>query len=279
MDCLDSRVRAAARNRRLLLVVSCFAASLTLCPQAHAAISGINTPAGSIASIIFDDTFSFDPLLNPGITLGGPVASPWNGALVSLPLTTDPVTFDTASGDIDATFVGNAYAINLNNVLLNQAPTNTGTAHLTFNFNVEFQLDALGLPQQPTLYPNFVVDGTVQNIPGSFAALTGWIDYIGVDAAGIYSVVETVTYTAFWGTPGNFNTTVFGAPVNGITPLLPGGSTLTLNGVIMFQVDPATIGAYSVMVPEPSAAVLALVGGAATLALRAKRRRAGSSGK
>lgn len=275
MDCLDCRARASARIGRLL-VVSCFATALTLGPQARAGISGINTPAGSIASIIFDDTFSFDPLLNPGVTLGGPSVSPWNGALVSMPLTTDAVTFDTASGDLDATFAGNAYAINLNNVLLNQAPANTGTAHLTFTFNVEYQLDAFGLPQQPTLYPNFVVDGTVQNIPGSFAALSGWIDYIGVDAAGIYSVVETVTYTAFWGTPGNFNTTVFGAPVNGITPLLPGGSTLTLNGVIVFQVDPATIGAYSVMVPEPSTAMLALVGAAAAMGIWTRRRRRGS---
>lgn len=277
MDCLESRARAAARVGRLLLV-SCFAASLTLGPQARAGISGINTPGTSVASIIFDDTFSFDPLLNPGITLGGPNVSPWTGATVSLPLTTDPVTLDTASGDLDATFAGNAYAINFNNVLLNQPVPNTGTAHLTFTFNVEYQLDAFGLPQQPTLYPNFVVDGTVQNIPGSFALLSGWIDYIGVDTAGIYSVVETVNYSGFWSTPGNFNTTVFGAPVNGITPLLPGGSTLTLNGVIVFQVDPATIGAYSVMVPEPGSAALALLGGVAALACCAKRRRAGSRG-
>lgn len=229
---------------------------------ASAAISGINSPGSSNASITFDDTFSFDPLLNPGITLAGPAVTPWNGTTVSLPLTTDPVTFDTASGDIMASFAGNAYAINLTNVLLNQAPPNSGSAHLTILFSVEYQLDINGLPPQATLFPALFVNGTVQGTAGSFALLSGFIDYTGVDATCVYSVVETVNYSAFWTTPGNFTATVLGVPVNGSTPQFPAFSTLTLNGAFVFQVDPASIEVFSVMVPEPSSAVLALLGAA-----------------
>lgn len=241
-------------------------------PSVEGAIIGINSPGSSNASITFDDTFSFDPLLNPGTTLGGPAVSPWNGATVSLGLTTDAVTFDTASGDIDATFLGNAYAINLSNVLLNQFGANTGIAHLTFLFNVEFQLDAAGLPTQPTLFPNFIVNGTVQNTSGSFAALAGWIDYVGVDASGVYSVLETVNYFALWTTPGNFSATVTGVPVNGSTPLLPANSTLTLNGAFVFQVDPASINAYTVQVPEVGSTILTIAGALSIVLLRKRRK-------
>lgn len=251
----------------LTVLIGCLATS-----GAEAAVAGINTPVTSNVSIVFDDTWSLDPMLNPGVTLGGPNVSPWNGATVSLPLTTDPVTLDTASGDVGATFAGNTYAINLSNVLLNQFGANTGTAHLIVTFNLEYQLDAAGLPQQPTLYPNFLVNGTVQNTAGSFAALSGWIDYTGVDASGIYSVIETVNYSALWLTPGNFNSTVFGVPVNGITSILPGNSTLTLNGVFVFQVDPASINANSFMVPEPASAALAIVGGVLLLGWYKRRK-------
>jgi hypothetical protein len=227
--------------------------------NAQAGIIAINTPGTSTASITFDDTFSVVP--PAGITNSGPSASPWNGSLLTMPLTTDTVTGDFASGDIDATFVfsGNTYAINFNNVTLNQVGANTGFAHLNFAFNVEFQLDAAGLPLQAPLYPNFLVNGTVQNIPGSFAAVGGFIDYSGVNTAGTYSVLETVKYGSTWTTPGNFIGTAFGVPVNGFTPALVGNTTLTLNGFISFQVDPASINAYSVQgqaVPEPATMVL-----------------------
>jgi hypothetical protein len=222
---------------------------------ARGAIVGINTPGTSTASIVFDDTFSVAP--PAGVTNGGPSSTPWNGSLLSMLTTTDPVTLDFASGDIDATFAGNTYAINLNNVTLNQMPTNTGTAHLIFTFNVEYQLDATGLPSQPTLYPNFIVNGTVQPSVGSFAAVSGFIDYSGVNTAGTYSVLETVNYNSFWNTPGPFTAVAPGTPVNGTTPIMMGNTTFTMNGVISFQVDPASINAHSQMVPEPSSLALA----------------------
>jgi len=245
-------------------VLLAVAGGLIAAPAARAAISGVNTPVTSAAAITFDDTFSSAPPL--GITFTGPSVSPWSGTLVSLPLTTDPNTADFAFGDISASFAGNTYAINLTNVTLNQTVLNTGTAHLDFAFNIEFQLDALGLPVQPTLFPNFVVNGTVQNTAGSFAAVTGFIDYYGVNTAGTYSVLETVNYNSLWTTPGNFIGTAAGVPVNGATPLLVGNTTLTLNGFISFQVDPASINAYSVLAPEPgSLAILALAAGIAAL--------------
>ncbi len=226
---------------------------------AEAAISGVNTPGTSLASITFDDTFSVFP--PNGITNTGPSVSPWNGSIIVLPLTTDPVTFDFASGSIDATFLGNTYAINITNVTLDQAVPNTGTAHLNFAFNIEFQLDALGLPSQATLFPNFVVNGTVQNIPGSFAALSGWINYSGVNTAGTISVLETVNYNNLWNTPGPFSGLAVGIPVNGVTPPLVANTTLTLDGFISFQVDPASINAQSVQsVPEPSSFALGILG-------------------
>lgn len=223
-------------------------------PRAHAAIVGVNTPVTSAASILFDDTLSSAP--PPGVTFTGPSVSPWNGATISLPLTTDPNTADFALGDLGATFAGNTYSLNFANVTLNQAPLNTGTAYLTFAFNIEFQLDAAGLPVQPTLFPNFIVNGTVQNIPGAFAAVTGSIDYYGVNTAGTYSLLETVNYNSVWNTPGNYTGTAVGLPVNGTTPLLVGNTTLTLAGFIRFQVDPASINAYSVLAPEPASFTL-----------------------
>jgi hypothetical protein len=228
--------------------------------DAQAAISSINV-LNTSASITFDDTFSLDPILTPGVTNSGPSANPWNGAPLIMPLTTDPVTSDFANATLDATFLGNAYAVNFTNVLLNQAITSTGTAHLNFAFTIEYQLDAAGLPAQATLFPNFAVNGTVQNIAGSFAAVTGFINYIGVNTAGTIGVVETVNYNSIWSAPGNFVGVAVGVPVSGTTPLFVPNTTLTLNGAISFQVDPASINATSVMVPEPaSAALLAFAG-------------------
>lgn len=241
-----------------LALVACF----IFTAAAQAGISGINTPVTSAGSITFDDTASSQP--PAGVTLTGPLASPWNGALLSLPLTTDPNTLDSAIGDMDATFLGNNYAINISNVTLTQATGNTGFATLGFAFNVEFQIDGAGLPLQPTLYPNFVVNGTVQT--GGFAAVSGFIDYYGVNTAGVYSILESVNYNSVWTTPGSFSGTAAGIPVNGTTPLLVPNTTLTLDGFIIFQVDPASISAYSVTVPEPATLILLTL--AAGVALR-----------
>lgn len=243
---------------------------LNFCMIAQGGIIAINTPVTSMASIYFDDTNSVAP--PNGITNTGPSVSPWNGSTLTLSPTTDPVTLDSAAGSIDATFVfaSNIYAINLTGVTLTQISTNTGYADLGFNFTVEYQLDALGLPLQATLYPNFLVSGTVQSNPGSFAMVSGYIDYSGVNTAGAISVFETVNYFSLWNTPGPFSGTAFGIPVNGTTPALVGNTTLTLNGFIHFIVDPATINAQSVQVPEASTLAFFALGltGAAVLVRR-----------
>lgn len=93
--------------------------------------------------------------------------------------------------------------------------------------------------------------------------------YNGLNADGTANLVDTVNYNANLATPGGFIGTVPGIPINGSTPVLPANSTLTLDGVFTFVVDPANINANSVMVPEPSSAVLALL----SLPLLLRRRR------
>jgi hypothetical protein len=225
---------------------------------AQAAIVGINAPVSSNALIYFDDTNSIAP--PPGVTNTSVTTSPWNGSPVALPPTVDPVTGDFAMGGMDAVFSGNAYMINFNNITLAQNPANSGFAELGFRFYVEYQLDASGLPAQPTLYPNFLVNGTVQPIPGSFALLNGFIDYYGVTVFGPATLIETVTYTGIWTSWGPFTAMVSGSPVNGTTPALMPNTTLTLTGYIQFIVDPASINAQSVPVPEPASGGLLAVG-------------------
>lgn len=230
-------------------IVLTVAGGLLLGDSARAAISGINTPGTSSALITFNDINSFDPLLTPGVTIGGPGASPWNGATVTLSPTTDPVTLDYAQGDIDASFIGNTYSLGVNNTTLTQAPLNTGFANLLYQFSVEYQLDALGLPGQVTLYPNLLVNGTVQ--PGGFAYVRGQIDYYNVS-----TLVETVAYSSIFITPGSFTGVVPGLPVSGVTPAMAANTTLTLAGFFEFVVDPASINVQSVLVPEPAGGLL-----------------------
>ena len=142
---------------------------------------------------------------------------------------------------------------------LSQLPVNTGQALLWFHFNIEYQLDPAGLPLQTTLYPNFVVNGTVQPTAGSFAAVNGFIDYYGVNTAGTLTLLDTVNYNSTWNTPGSFTGTAFGVPVSGTTPALVGNTTLTLIGDIRFVVDPATINAETI--PEPASIGLLALGG------------------
>jgi len=234
----------------------------------RAAISGINTPGTSSALITFNDLNSFDPLLTPGVTIGGPAVSPWNGATVTLSPTTDPITLDYAQGDINASVVAGNYSLLVNNTTLTQAPLNTGYANLLYQFSVEYQLDPFGLPGQATIYPNLLVNGTVQNIPGSFAYVRGQIDYYNVN-----TLVETVAYSSLFITPGNFSGIVPGLPVNGVTPAMAGNTTLTLTGFFEFVVDPASINVQSVLVPEPASGWLV---GVAVLTGRLWRRRIAS---
>ena len=242
------------------LITTCVVAgSLLLAASARAAVTSvINSPAGSYSTILFNDTTSLDPLLTPGTTSINQTITPWGGGAPinnTLSPTTDPVTFDLAQGDIVADVTGGNYSIALNNVTLTQAPLNTGFAHLTFQFSVEFQLDSGGLPSQLTLFPNFAVNGTVQNSSGSFAQVKGMINYSGVNTAGTYTVMETVNYYALFNTPGSFSAIVTGVPVNGSTASLIPNTTLTLDGYFDFMVDPASITCQTV-VPEPGSSLL-----------------------
>lgn len=253
---------------RLLLTTFALTGGLLLGDSARAAVtSPINSPAGSYSTITFNDTTSLDPSLNPG-GLYNQNITPWGGLPPinnTLPLTTDPIG-DFAKGNITADVIAGNYSLALNSVLLNQAPLNTGFADLIFTFSVEFQLDAAGLPSQPTIFPNFTINGTVQNTAGSFAAVNGYIDYYGVNTAGTYGVLETVNYNALFNTPGNFSGTVAGVPVNGTTPALVPNTTLTLVGRIDFTVDPANISVETV--PEPSTIGLVVAGLLGLLGLR-----------
>ena len=250
----------------------CGALLLVLAPSAQGAIIGINTPGTSFATINFDDTNSIGP--PAGITNSGPSVSPWNGSLVSLPLTTDPNTSDQASGDLTATFVfaSNTYGLTFNNILASQPLlTTTGIAVLSFNFSVEYQLDIAGLPLQATLFPTFFLNGTVQTPPGSFATFAGTLDYYGVVISGAVAQLDTVSYFGLWTAPGPFTAVVPGTPTFGTTPALMPNTFLRIDGSFKFQVDPATIGGYAQMVPEPGTYALAVTG--AGLAWMARRRR------
>jgi len=241
-----------------ITIVIASTGSLLLGDSARAAVVGtINSPVSSISAISFIDTNSYSPsLVQGGIYFQN--VSPWGGAAPinnTLPLTIDPIG-DLAKGNIMADVVGGNYSLTLNSVQLNQAALNTGFADLIFRFSVEFQLDAGGLPSQATVFPNFVVNGTVQNSGSGFAAVKGFINYSGVNTAGTISILDTVNYNALFNTPGNFNGTVAGIPVNGTTPTLAPNTTLTLSGMIDFTVDPANINAETEIVPEPGSGLL-----------------------
>lgn len=267
----DGRMR---RFPRCACALVCGALAFLGGTTARGAIIGINTPGTSFATINFDDTNSIGP--PAGITNTGPSVSPWNGSLISLPLTTDPNTSDQASGDLTATFVfaSNTYGLTFNNILASQPlSTTTGIADLSFNFSVEYQLDAAGLPPQATLFPTFFLSGTVQTPPGSFAVFSGSLDYYGVVISGAVAQVETVSYFGLWTTPGAFTAVVPGTPTSGTTPALMPNTFLRIDGSFKFQVDPATIGGYARMVPEPGTWGLALAGGGLLLLAQRRRRR------
>jgi hypothetical protein len=104
------------------------------------------------------------------------------------------------------------------------------------------------------VFPNFAVNGTVQNSSGSYAAVKGYINYDAVNTAGTINTVETVNYNWINTTPGGFTTTIFGIPINGTTPNLVPNTTLTLSGYLDFIVDPANINVETV--PEPGSGLL-----------------------
>ena len=125
--------------------------------SAEAQISGINAPA-SAANIKFNDTNSIVP--PAGTTIATVNASPWNGLTLSLGAPVDPVTLDFATGDLTATGAGVSYSVLPNNIQLDQVLATSGFALLIYTFTVDYALVS-ALPLQATLYPNFLVSGTV----------------------------------------------------------------------------------------------------------------------
>lgn len=246
-------------------ILAAVTAALLTGTSAQAQITGINA-ASSSASLQFDDTNSSNgiTLLSGGTTTVSTGPS-WNGSLFTNVFPFDPNTLDTAQGDISAAFAGNSYAINFANVMLTQPFLSTkGFALLIFNFYVEYQLGAAGLPSQATLFPAFIVSGTVQPGPIGFASVNGSIIYHGVIAPappGATPVtLDTVNYAGTYSGAGPFfNATVPSFPTVGTTPALEPNTTFTVSGTMTFTVDPAEINATSVTVPEPSTALLALL--------------------
>ena len=105
------------------------------------------------------------------------------------------------------------------------------------------------------------------------SSFSGSLDYYGVDISGAFNWQDSVSYSGLWTTPGPFSATVTGSPTFGTTPLLMPNTVFEIQGSFKFQVDPATIGGYSLMVPEPGTWGLALAGGALTLVCRRFPRR------
>ncbi len=249
-------------------ILAAVTAALLTGTCAQAQITGINAGASS-ATIKFNDTNSTVP--PTGTTNVAQSTGPWNGSLFSPLFPTDPITSDFATGDIQAAGGGVSYSVLPGNIQLSQVNATAGFALLVYTFTVEYTV-ATNLPLQATLFPNFLVSGTVGSTPGSFASVTGTIDYYDVsNAAYVNGLLDTVTYNYFNNTPGTFtNQPVSTVLTNGFTPLIPAGANLTLVGSITFTVDPSSISAQSFMVPEPSSGLLAMVAG---LPLLLRRRR------
>lgn len=250
------------------IAASTLAAVLLSVAGAQAQITGINAGTSS-ATIKFNDTNSTVP--PAGTTNVTQSTGAWNGAAFNPLFPTDPITLDFATGGITASGAGAVYSVLPTNIQLSQVNATTGFALLIYSFTVEYTI-ASNLASQPTLFPNFLVSGTVGSTPGSFASVTGTIDYYDVtNAAYNNGLLDTVSYNYINNTPGAFaNAPVNGVPVNGFTPLIPGGANLTLVGSITFTVDPSSISAQSFMVPEPASGILVLLTG---LPLLLRRRR------
>ena len=141
-------------HRPLVVAIFAIICGLLFTGSARAQITGINASASS-AVIKFLDNNSFNAG-NPG-SIYNQTTSPWNGS--TWPLSqTDPTTLDFANGDITATGGGIFYNIILNNIVLSQPVLNTGYADLNYQFTVEYNIGAGGLPSLPTSFPNFLVD-------------------------------------------------------------------------------------------------------------------------
>ena len=236
---------------------------------AHAQFVGVNALSSS-ASIVFDDTNSFNPTAG---TLTPNTNPTWGGLLHFIPLTTSIPTNDTAEGQVIAPFTATTYDLLFPVTTLTQDLTATGFADLNYLALAEFNTGLGGYAGGPTIFPTFVVTGTVQ--PAGFAHITGTIDYYTQVLGATPVLVDTVTYFMQWlnsgSTPISFtNVPVPGSFSSGTIPALAGFENLILDANIKFRVDPATISATTISAPEPGSAHLALCGGA-LVGLRRRR--------
>ena len=196
-----------------------------------------------------------------GLGTGG-----WTGSPVSLSQT-DPTTLDFASSTVTASGAGNSYSVALNNIVLTQAPLNTGHADLRVYFNVEYSIGGSGLASLPVSFPNFLVSGTVQNVPLSYTSITGTINYTSIDITGVGTLVDQVNHNWLDNTPGSFNNVLVSGTPNFVnTPALGANTSLDVQGLLIFVVDPASINVETV--PEPSALALAVLGATGLFAWR-----------
>ncbi len=236
---------------------------------ARAQFTGVNAAASS-ASIIFDDTLSFNPTAG---TLTPSINPAWGGLLHALPLTTSIPTNDQAEGQVNAPWTATTYDLLFPITTLTQDLTATGFADLNYLALAEFNTGLGGYGGGFTRFPTFIVSGTVQ--PGGFAHITGTIDYYSQVLGAVAVLQDTVTYNMLWlnggTTPISFtNVSVPGIAGSGSIPALAGFENLILDANIQFRVDPATISATTISAPEPGSALLALLAG---MPLLLRRRR------
>ena len=203
-------------------------------------VSGVSS-----GSVIFADDSSFNQAHNHGTTYYH-VFAPWNGSPQSLSQT-DPTTSDNATGSIDASgYDGFNYPILLNIVTLSQPSGNTGHAYLQFEFGIQYVLGVSGLPTAAVQFPNFSVSGTVQPVAGSYASVSGTLQYYDF-SGGVGTLLDTITYNWTQSTWGTFSgLAVNGSPSSLNLPTIPSGHSLGIYGQITFEVDPASISVVTV---------------------------------
>lgn len=237
---------------------------------AHAQFVGVNALSSS-ASIVFDDTNSFNPFAGTSLTNTNLA---WGGLLHFIPPTTSLPTNDQAEGQVIAPWTATTYDLLFPITTLTQDLTAIGFADLDYLALAEFNTGFSGYGGGPTRFPTFVVSGTVQ--PAGFAHITGTIDYYTQVLGATPVLVDTVTYFMQWLNSGSIpisftNVPVTGSFSSGTIPALAGFDNLILDANIQFRVDPATITVTSVSAPEPGSACLALFAG---VPLLLRRRRA-----
>jgi hypothetical protein len=237
----------------------CAVALAGLSSATQAAIIGV--PQSS-ATITFNDTGStnFTTGLAGGNYQVGPQIVPGLPAFLFLNAV-DPNTGDTASTAIGYSFTPGSYFVGLDGTSnLSHQLGNTGSATLTVNFSVTFQLDAGGLPAGPT-FAGYRVYGNVIDDPGEvkigrpfsagFASFNATLNYTSL-ALG---PVDALSLSFASAGPGPFDVILTDA---GATPALPANDQLTLSGTVTWVADPATISSEAI--PEPTAFALFATG-------------------